>query len=197
MSEFVIDGISRDKAEAVVRLTNQDVTLGEFDNPDGIANPQDPARVEWQGDRLAKYPELYHGLYELGRPDHLLGYIKTNTWNYADQAGFDTEFERNAKRVLHKVGLGGILAVQWGIHGLVVDNALAEGEQYTAMGDFLEFAARQAEDRRMRAIRVPVHDNDPLLNVIEHYGYRPIKRGVAAGVAGVETKEQTLFENTL
>ena len=199
MTEFIIGSIPPEKARSVVRLTSQDVTAGEFENPLDIANENDPARVEWQEGNLRANPQMYAGLYEDGDEldPELLGYMKSNFWKYGDQAGFMNPVEKFALRAARKLRLGGNAIISWGVLGLVVNDQLDTESRDRGARELLSLADAQAYGHELDKVRIVLHDNDPLQEAVSLHGYRPIRRGRAAGVPGVESIDQTLYENTI
>lgn len=198
MTEFILDRVAPQKATDVLRLVHQDLVAGEFPNPEQDADPNNPAHLERQSNALLNNPARYTGAFLVDEGYPMYGFMKTNTWNLADQEGFSSSpLEKGALRMARRLHLGRYATPRWGIFGLVISDEVADAARDTLADRFLDVAYNQALNSNSRSIRVPIHSNDPLLPAFEAHGYEAIAEGTARsipGVSGVPRVLQLLYE---
>ncbi len=111
-------------AQAIQALTLQDVIAGGFKNPTDMANPNDPAKVSVQLNKLSQFPERY-AAYK-NENGVLVAYIKSNEWLAGDEAPFVTNsFARKALLLTSKIRSGSLQPKEHGVFGLVGSDSLS------------------------------------------------------------------------
>ena len=179
MTSFHIGNIkpSEQNARSILRLTSADLLRAGLPEDEvlAIADATNEIHIDQQVARLAAYPERYLGAVAARG---LIGYIKVNEWNRADQLQFTTGLRRVGQRVLVAVGdthlEGGLL----GIHGFVVDDSNNEDRLVgmSLLGEALELAFG-------REVRIAQYQGDPMNYVTKEKGFIPTgKRGTILGI---------------
>lgn len=172
-------------AWAVQDLTLQDVVLGGFERPLDLANPEDPAMIRRQVDKLARHPERYSGYTD--DEGRLVAYMKSGEWRAGDEAPFVEGFVARQSLHLSSMLRGGSLnPPEYGVFGLVssenlpdtIRNEVAYNLLYTSMG--------KAAWRLAASVNIVLHDNDPVTPIATDLGFEPIGgKAEAAGAPGL------------
>ncbi len=171
---------------AVQRLTLQDVVMGDFPNPESIANPNSLKKLVRQYERLKSNPDNYLGAYIDGR---VRGYLKTGPWNIADQLPFAYENELPVLNSLLEQGVTTAPKLKLGIFGLVVSNELNHDDADAITDRFLHMATDKALHLRQSAVNIVFHENDPVQPIAMEQGFRFTGRmGEAAGAPHLQQR---------
>ena len=180
-------------ARTIQCLTLQDVTVGGFEYPKNLANPNSLAYVLAQRRKLQRHPDRYTGSY-IGR--NLKGYMKTNEWQIADELPFANDTARSELQKLQEEGIRVDPNRALGIFGLVVSNELPYDEQLEIGGRFLDLATERAHDMGMQAIKIVFHDNDPLLKTAQD-DHEFMFTGAIGEAVGAPGLTQRLYRKSL
>jgi hypothetical protein len=179
MTSFHIGDIepSAQNARSIVRLTSIDLSRAGLPEDEvlSIADATNETHIEQQAARLAAYPERYLGAIA---SRELIGYIKVNEWNRADQLPFTTGLHRIGQRALLAVGDNTLEGGLLGIHGFVVDDPSSE-DRLVGMS-LLEEALELAFGRE---VRIAQYKGDPMNYVTKEKGFIPTgKHGTILGI---------------
>lgn len=174
---------TRENAQAIQRLTLQDLKVGGFEKPLDLADPSNEYRVAAQQQKLRDYPERYSGYARRGK---LVAYIKQNDWLVGDELPFATGVRAatlKVRRAFHMNPLTG----QWGVFGLVASDNLGFAEHRGVLDHLLQRSFVDPVSGKDRTVNVVIHDHDPLLEVALYHGFVPVgKRAEAAGAPGLK-----------
>lgn len=181
--EKTIDA-TRQNAEAIQRLTLQDVIAGGFRNPRELADPDNPELVTRQQSRLNNHPERYSGYTRNGE---LVAYMKQNEWTLPDELPFSGIVHRVALKLRKELNLDmGSWTGEWGVFGLVAADSLAAWESNQLLLNLLRRTYFDAKGQP-QVVNIVLHDNDPLNGHIRREGFVVKgKPGQAAGAPGLE-----------
>lgn len=174
---------TRENAAAVKRLTLQDLIAGEFPNALELADPSNRKQVRDQRKRLRKHPERYSGYF---KGDELVAYIKQNEWRVADELPFVFGEQYDELKALYDHNKAASTG-QWGVFGLVVSDKLDKESRDELLTLLLEESLTDPKTGKTRTtVNIVLHANDPLLEIVSHYGFDPVGRlGEAAGAPGI------------
>ncbi|MDB5161566.1 MAG: hypothetical protein JWM52_74 [Candidatus Saccharibacteria bacterium] len=158
-------------AEVIQDITNRDVADGNHPHPDSVANPDNPAMVAIQIQKMIDNPEFYSGMF---KDDELLAFMKLTEWKEGDQAPYLTFGEKLGKL---RGRLGGPQVTSEGVRPLGIQGIGAIAEQNSLeramlMGDLIDFSIFQADNNETpRAIVIPLHSNDQVAPVVIEKGF--------------------------
>ena len=177
---------TRENAQAMLKLTLQDVKLGGFKNPLSLADPSSEDMISAQQQKLCDHPERYSGY---ARNGELVAYIKQGEWLAGDELPFAHWFSflsLKVQRALHKDPHTGM----WGIFGLVAANDLGTMVQKNALALLLMGSREDPVSKNTRRIvNVAIHEYDPLLDIAKNHGFVAVgRRGNAAGAPGLKQR---------
>ena len=166
-------------------MTLQDLTLAGLKKPTDLANPEDPAMVDLQRERLEQFPDRYAGYQQ--ENGLIVAYIKTNEWLYGDEAPFiENAFSRQALRVASKLRGGSLNPKAYGVFGLVADESLERKAQNEIRGELLQYSIQQALAHSAMTLNIVIHGKDPLLTNARDLAFEPVGiRSEAAGAPGL------------
>lgn len=183
MSGFEFKPIPHTDARLVQKYTLQDVELGGFPDPKGIANPRNPILLLKQMRKLKNHPENYLGAYY---NDTLKGYMKIADWRVRDEKKFATEAELEEIELLESLATDLTPQRKLGIFGLVVSNKVEPSTQTEIAKTFLDVATHRGEQVGAVAVNIIFHEHDPVREVAEEKGYVFTGRtGEADGAPGL------------
>ncbi|HEY8886672.1 MAG TPA: hypothetical protein VIM31_04215 [Candidatus Microsaccharimonas sp.] len=173
--------VTEDDARTIQALTLQDVTLGGFENPSALANPDNAVKVETQLNKLREHPENYSGYRQ--ENGLIVAYMKTNEWFRGDEAPFaESAFARASLRLKN----GSMKPKALGVFGLVVDQSLEKVDQLELLHDLLYRSIGQAATHAAEVINIVIHEHDPVLEMAERLEFRPVgPKGQAVGAPGL------------
>lgn len=176
MISFHIGNIepSEQNARSIVRLTSGDLLRAGLSEEETllIADDTNEAHISRQTERLANYPNRYLGAIAAGE---LVGFVKLNEWNRADQLPFTSGVSRIGQKALLAGGNLQLEGRPQGIHGFVV----ADDDQFVGMF-LLEKALALAEGRETR---IAQYEGDPMNHVTQERGFVPTgRKGIVLGV---------------
>ena len=166
-------------------LTLQDVIAGGFTNPEGLANPNDPEKVDIQLGKLTDFPERYSGYRQ--ENGLIVAYKKANEWMVSDEAPFiENAFARRTLQLAGKLRGGSMQPRADGVFGLVVGRQLDGEDQAELLHDLLNRSVTEGLAHAASVLNIVLHDNDPVLPIARDLGFEPVgPRGEAAGAPGL------------
>lgn len=173
-------------AIAIQALTLQDVIAGGFTNPESLANPEDPEKVDIQLGKLTNFPERYSGY---RRENGLIvAYLKANEWLAGDEVPFiENAFARRALQLSAKLRGGSLSPKAFGVFGLVADESLSEDQRSGLLGGLLDHSITEGLANAASVLNIVIHDNDPVLPIARDLGFEPVgPRGEATGAPGLK-----------
>lgn len=172
-------------AIAIQALTLQDVIAGGFTNPEGLANPNDPEKVDIQLGKLTDFPERYSGYQQ--ENGLIVAYLKTNEWLVGDEAPFiENAFARRTLQLAGKLRGGSLQPKAYGVFGLVADETLATDDRADLLHGLLNTSVTRGLAHSASVLNIVLHDSDPALPIAHDFGFEPVgPRGEAAGAPGL------------
>ncbi len=178
--------------KVVQQLVLQDVELGRFPNPTGIANPRSRGLVRTQNKKIRAAADNYVGAYV---DDELEGFMKIAPWMLADQLPFAQESERDDLIELYEAGARLDPTLKLGIFGLVVSNRLDQEVQAKIAENLLDIATDRALQLGNHAVNIVFHQYDPMQPVALRDGF--LFTGRAGEAAGAPGLQQRLYSKPL
>lgn len=171
------------------RLTLQDLRAGGFTNPLEQADPNNAELVAVQQRKLRKHPTRYCGYVD--KSGKLVAYLKQASWDNSLEAPFARLPQAAMLYAQHVMGLD---ARRWGVLGLVASDRLSEKEREYALTGLLQYAVATAQKKKMRSVNLPLHPNDPLLQIAPKFGFAQVgKLGELEGAPGVKQRRFQLL----
>ncbi len=172
-------------AIAIQALTLQDVIAGGFTNPESLANPDDPEKVDIQLGKLTDFPERYSGYQQ--ENGLIVAYLKSNEWFASDEAPFvENVFARASLQIGAKLRGGSLEPKAFGIFGLVANETLPTDDQDELLYALLQSSVEKGLAHSAKVLNVVLHDHDPALPIARDLGFEPVgSRGEATGAPGL------------
>lgn len=165
-------------------LVLQDLLIAGIPRPQKIANPKRRKRRRIQHKKLSARPQDYCGFKLDGK---IVAFLKHAPWarNVAEPFGLGDD------NVPFSPGLDP--NDHWAIYGLVVSESIHSVERNIMFHHLLSIALHEPGTDYERTVYIPIHDHDPILEVIADYGFVKVaNRGEAPGVKGVQ---QSLYRS--
>lgn len=183
------------RAIQMQELTLRDLQIAGFIDPTTIANPEDPALIRAQMEKLIKHPERYSG-FEKTTSGLLVAYMKQAEWLSDSEEPFRDTNERlhRVRKLGEFIRAGSLRPRAHGIFGLVVEESLEQDTQKS----MAETLIRSAIDRAKiyaEVINIVLADGDPTLPVVRDLNFKP--KGPLAEALGAPGLEQMRYQLTL
>ena len=161
-------------ATSIESLTLQDAVAGGFENPRLLGDPSSFRKIARVLLHLLRYPEQFSG-YTLN--GELVAFMKQNYANAADHMPLSEDGSAN----------------EWAVFGLVASDQLADDQRQIALVGLLQRSLKDSHTGELRAVNIPIHQNDPLLKVAKQLQFVAV--GTPVEVPGAPGLKQQWYRH--